>query len=133
MSDPGNQLRQACADALRQWTLVEQQAGQAQAQAQRQRETALSAARAANDQARQQADTLIHEARAVLQESDRVLADLQLTPERVPPAWPPSGTRADELARQLQQQRAAAGVAQDRLQATAATLRQERRKWWKFW
>ena len=126
-------LRKTFADAIRRCELAEQQAKQAQEAAARQRQTALSDARQNHAQARQAAEAVLKEVRNLAQQGDRILADLGLAPASLTPYAAPSGVGLDELLRLLQNQRSQARDALNRLKASADALREERRKWWKFW
>lgn len=144
-----SQVRQVCANAIRKCAQAERQAMQLQEAAARQRQAALTDARQKHAQARQQAEALLKEVRSLAQQGDRILADtsvtlsttlrarlstsLSLTPGSSTPFAIPSGAGLNELARLLQNQRGQARDALTRLKATAEALKEEQRKWWKFW
>lgn len=126
-------LRKACADAIRRCELAEQQAKQIQEAAARQRQAALTDARQKHVQARQSFEAALREVQSLAQQGDRILADLDLTAAPLPPFVPPVGAGLDEPARLLQNQRNQTREALNRLKTAAEALKQERRKWWKFW
>lgn len=127
------QMRKTCLTAIRQCEQAEQRAKQVQAAASQQRQIALADARQRHTQARQGAEAAVKEVRNLADQGKRLLAALNLTPEPPPPFTVPSGAGLDELARLLQNQRMQAREALNRLQASAEALKEERRKWWKFW
>ena len=127
------QTRKACADAIRKCELAEQQAKQAQDTAARQRQAALADARQKHAQARQSAEAAWKQMRDLAQQADHILTDLKLTPGPLSSFVPPAGAGLDELARLLYNQRSQTREALNRLKAIATALKQERRKWWKFW
>lgn len=127
------QLRQACADAVRRCEQAEQTARQTQEAAERQRQAALADARQQHAQARQQAEAIRRDVGSLLQQGDAILVSLNLAPKSSTPFTVPSGASLDELARLLQNQRSQAREALTRLKTTAEALKEERRKWWKFW
>lgn len=133
MSHPLQEVRRASLEAVRRCEEAEQRARQALDAAERKRQAALADARQKHTKARQEADAVIQEVRSLAQQGDRILADLGLTAS--PPASfsPPPGAGPDELARLLQEQRVRAREALNRLRAAAEALKEERRKWWKFW
>jgi hypothetical protein len=129
----GQQVRQACLEALRQVTQNEQRAKQALDTADRRRQQAIQTARESHRQARQRADDLLGEINAQAANGNRVLADLRLAPGAgTPPSFPPAAGAAD-LIRLLEQQARLAREAGTSLQTTGAQLKIERAKWWKFW
>jgi len=127
------QTRKACADAIRKCELAEQQAKQAQDTAAHRRQAALADARQKHAQARQSAEAAWKQMRDLAQQADHILTDLKLTPGPLSSFVPPAGAGLDELARLLYNQRSQAQEALNRLKATATALKEERRKWWKFW
>ena len=128
------QVRQTCADAILRCEQVEQKTKQRQESAVRQRQAALTEVRQKHAQASQQVETKLKEVRSLVQQGDRILADLGLAPGQIATSAPsPSGGTLAELARLLQNQRVQAREALAKLKTTAKQLEEERRKWWKFW
>lgn len=127
------QVRQACAEAIRRCEQAERQTNQMLEAAARQRQAALNDARQKHAQARQGAEALLQHVRSLARQGDSLLADLGLSAAPPRPFVPPAGASLGELTRLLQNQRSEAEEALQRLKATAAALKEERRKWWKFW
>ena|GEM_PF-2904418 len=93
----------------------------------------MADARQKHTQARQSAEAAWKQVRDLAQQADHILTDLNLAPGSLPPFVPSAGSGLDELAHLLQNQRRRAREALNRLQAIATALKEERRKWWKFW
>ena len=128
-----SQIRQACAEAMRQGAQAEQRATQARDAAARRRQAATDAARQRQSQAQQQAQALYTEILSQAQQADSVVSDLKLTPSMPTAPYQPYGSEPDELLRVLHNYAAEARATLTRLNTTTAALKAERRKWWKFW
>ena len=83
---------------------------------------------------RQEAQSILNELRQQTRECDKIVAELGLSPVPVPlPSVPSPGTSLNDLVTSLRNQRAEAWQWLAKLKTTAAELREERKKWWKFW
>lgn len=133
MSHPLWEVRRASAEAIRRCEEAERQNRQALDTAQRKRQAALADVRQKHTRARQEADTVLQEVRRLAQQGDRILAELGLSAAPPPSYSPPPGASPDALTQLLHQQYAQAKSALNRLRAAAEALKEERRKWWKFW
>jgi len=126
-------LRQACKDAMQACVQADQQAKQARDATDRRRQQAIDSARQTHQQARQQADSLLHETQLQAQTADQLLRSLNLQPAPISQPALPIGASTDQLVWMLGEQRRITQQTLVQLQTTAATLRNERNKWWKFW
>jgi len=126
-------LRQASVSAIRRLEQAERIAKQSGDTAASQKQTTLNTARQKDAQLRQQADKVLQETRSLAKRGDGILAELKLQAASAGRPSPAAPVTPDQAIALLQSHRAKANEGLIQLMTTAKELKEERRKWWKFW
>lgn len=127
------ELRQKCISANQQCDSAVQHAKQVESAAAQQRQIALTNARQKHTQMQQDVRNVLNELNRLTSQAQLILTELGLKARGGSATPPQSSVTLNNLIRMLHNYQGEAKTSLLRLKAAADELKEERRKWWKFW
>lgn len=127
------ELREQSISTIQQCISAELHARQVESAASQKRQIELSNARQKHTQMQQDVRNVQNELNRLVGQAQLILRELGLKAGGGSSIAPQAGTTSNHLIRMLRNYQAEAKTALLRLKAAADELKEERRKWWKFW
>ena len=127
------ELREKCISTIQQCISAEQHVKQVESTASQQRQMQLSNARHKHSQMQQDVRNIMNEVSRLMSQAQLILTEVGLKAGGGGSIPPSPGATFNHFIQTLHNYQAEAKTALLRLKAAVDELKEERRKWWKFW